>query len=159
MPWLTEQDLADRFGATDIGRLQAGGADVAVATADAEAECEGYLSRVILLPVVTPGAALLRIGSDIARYNLWRRELPDDHPAFIAYKQAVADLMRVAAGTMTLAGIVGTEPPTPDPATKGSGAFAVRSSARVFSDDVLGRMEAERMTPGYGYAINPGAAP
>lgn len=143
MAWLTLTHLQDRFSIDTVADLQAGGADAAVALADAEAECEGYLARVITLPITVPGAALLRLAADIARYNLWRRELAKDHPVVVAYSAAVADLADVAAGRLSLPGLIGT----PSTATlAAAGGWAVKSSARVFDDARLAGMDAPQAT-------------
>ena len=123
--------------------MTAGGAAPDVAVADAEAEAEGYIGRVINLPVVTAGAALVRIGCDIARYNLWRRDVPADHPVAVAYRDAIKALQSVADGRVTLAGLVGTVTQV----TKSTG-FAVATSERVYTDTRLGMMEDPLMTPG-----------
>lgn len=138
MTWLTLTHLQERFGINAVADVQAGGADAAVAIADAEAECEGYLARVIALPITVPGAALLRLAADVARYNLWRRELAADHPVVVAYRAAVSDLADVAAGRITLPGLVGTVGTT---APAAAGGWAVKTSTRVFSDERLAGMD------------------
>jgi phage gp36-like protein len=143
MAWLTLTDLSDRFGADAMAEVQAGGADASVAVNDACAECEGYLARAITLPIVTPGAALLRLACDVARYNLWRRDLPADHAVVVAYRQALGDLADVAAGRLTLQGVVGSTS-TAAPAA----GWAVKTSARVFTDARLGLMDDSRLLPG-----------
>lgn len=141
--WLSALDLEIRFGAQLIADLAAGGADVTTAVADAEAEVEGYISRVITLPVTVAGDALIRIGADVARYNLWRRDVPADHPAAVAYRAAVELLKSVSEGRVVLAGMVGTVTQT----AKSSG-FVVSSSSAVFTDARLGLMECQYSAPG-----------
>lgn len=148
MTWLVIQDLEARFGAEAISQLESGGADVSVALADAEAECESWLAKVITLPITTAGPALLRIACDIARYNLWRRQLDDTHPVYIAYRRAVSDLEDAARGMMALAGLVGTETSTSTNA--GSSFVAVSTSDRAFTDARLDLMTDPYMAPGAG---------
>ncbi len=142
MAWLTLEHLEQRFGADAIAQFEAGGVDPTVAIADAEAECEGWISRAVLLPIASPGTALLRIASDICRYNLWRRAIAEDHPAYIAYRRAVSDLADVQAGRLTLAGLIGTDAnataskPIPS-------AWVVSSSTKVFTDERLERMNTD----------------
>jgi phage gp36-like protein len=146
MAWLTLEHLEQRFGADALAQFVEGGADPAVAIADAEAECEGWISRAVLLPVASPGAALVRIACDIARYNLWRREIREDHPAYIAYSRALDDLRDVQAGRLTLSGLVGTDANATDSKPIPS-AWAVASSAKVFTDERLDRLDTELETP------------
>jgi len=143
MTWLSVIDLENRFGLQVITDLQSGGASADLAVSDAMAEAEGYVSRVITLPVTTPGAALVRIGADIARYNLWRRDVPADHPVAVAYRAAIAQLHSVAIGGSSLAGLVGTES-----TSGGSSGFVVSSSRAVFTDARLDLMTSPYDTPG-----------
>lgn len=144
MAWLTLADLIARFGAGAVADLQAGGADAAVAIADAQAECEGYLARAVGLPIATPGAALLRLACDVARYNLWRRDLPSDHPVVIAYRQSISDLSDISAGRLSLPGVVGA----PADGVTPSAGWAVKASPAVFTDARLALMESPLLTPG-----------
>jgi phage gp36-like protein len=142
MAWLTLEHIEQRFGADALAQFEAGGADPAVAISDAEAECEGWISRAILLPVASPGPALLRIACDIARYNLWRRAISEDHPAYIAYRRALSDLQDAQAGRLMLSGLVGTDANATESKPVPS-AWVVASSAKVFTDDKLGRMDSD----------------
>lgn len=134
MAWLKPGDLSNRFGAAEIQQLETGGASVASAIADAEAECEAWVGRLFALPIVTSGAMLTRIGSDVARYNLWRRSVKEDHHVYIAYRRAISDLEDAAAGRMTLPGVV--DAPTGG-GTTAAGGWLVKSSERVFTDSLL----------------------
>lgn len=140
MGWLKEQDLTDRFGAEALAQLKSGGASVPAALRDAEAECEAWVGRITTLPIVTAGAMLTRIACDIARYNLWRRAVDDQHPVYIAYRRAVGDLEDAAAGRMTLGGLVGTDTGASADGSP-AGGFVVRSSTRVFDDTLLARVD------------------
>lgn len=145
MAWLTLEHLEQRFGADALTQFEAGGADPAVAISDAEAECEGWISRAILLPVASPGPALLRIACDIARYNLWRRAISEDHPAYIAYRRALSDLQDAQAGRLVLSGLVGTDANATDSKPIPS-AWVVASSAKVFTDERLDRIDTDLTT-------------
>lgn len=135
MAWLTPTGLTERFGAAEIQQLESGGASVAAAIRDAEAECEAWVGRIFALPIVTAGTMLTRIAADIARYNLWRRAVKDDHHVYIAYRRAVSDLEDAAAGRLTLVGVVDTPTST---TTTAAGGWLVNSSERVFTDTLLG---------------------
>lgn len=142
MSWLTLDHLEQRFGAEQLAEFESSGVDPAVAIADAEAECEGWISRAVLLPIASPGQALLRIACDVARYNLWRRAIAEDHPAYIAYRRAVSDLEDVQAGRLTLSGLIGTDSNASDSKPIPS-AWVVASSKKVFTDERLDRIDTD----------------
>ena len=102
MTYLTRANLEARFGATLIADLESGGAVVADAIADAQAEVDTYLASRYTLPLSSVPDAITRIAAQIARYNLWRRDVPADHPAYVAYRDALKDLARIADGSMNL---------------------------------------------------------
>lgn len=73
------------------------------ALADASAEIDGYLESRFALPLTDPPAVLARLACDIAMYRLQTlRPLHDLAEARKRYEDAVALLMRVADGTLTL---------------------------------------------------------
>ena len=73
------------------------------ALADASAEIDGYLESRFALPLGDPPAVLARLTCDIAMYRLQAlRPLHDLAEARKRYEDAVALLMRVADGTLTL---------------------------------------------------------
>lgn len=102
MAWATRANLESRFGTTAIADLETGGASVSNALSDAQSEAEGYISAAVELPFVTVPDSVVRIVCTIARYNLWRRDLQDDHPAYIAYKDVVKELQGIATGAIKL---------------------------------------------------------
>lgn len=129
MAWATRANLESRYGATAISDLETGGASVAYALSDAQSEAEGYISAAVELPFVTVPDSVVRIVCTIARYNLWRRDLQDDHPAYIAYKDAIKELQGISNGAIKL--FNETTAPTISPgATPGS-------RVSVFTDDVM----------------------
>ena len=73
------------------------------ALADASAEIDGYLESRFTLPLTDPPAVLARVTCDIAMYRLQAlRPLHDLAEARRRYDDAVALLVRVADGTLTL---------------------------------------------------------
>jgi phage gp36-like protein len=73
------------------------------ALADATAEIDGYLETRFTLPLSDPPAVLVRLTCDIAMYRLQAlRPLHDLAEARKRYEDAVAVLVRVADGTLTL---------------------------------------------------------
>jgi phage gp36-like protein len=131
MPYLTRANLEARFGTTLIADLETGGAVVADAIADASAEVDNYLASRYALPLASVPDAIARIAAQIARYNLWRRDVAADHPAYVAYKDALKDLAKIADGSMSL----GLSPLGITPTQEGG----VRSTEneRVFDRDTL----------------------
>ena len=73
------------------------------ALADASAEIDGYLESRFNLPLSDPPAVLARLACDIAMYRLQSlRPLHDLAEARKRYDDALALLVRVADGTLTL---------------------------------------------------------
>lgn len=102
MSYLTRASLEARFGAPLIADLESGGAEVSDAIADAHAEVDTYLAGRYALPLAAVPDAIARIAAQIARYNLWRRDVAADHPAYVAYRDALKDLAKIADGTVNL---------------------------------------------------------
>jgi phage gp36-like protein len=139
---LTQAELEARCGADDIARLADYDADggeqataIATALADAEAEVLGHIAIVASLPLPEPAPEILkRIAAAVARYNLHRRNIGEDHPAYLAYSQAVRELQAIAAGRIAL-----PLPSTGANAATASG-FAVAASTRQLTDALMAPM-------------------
>ena len=131
MAYLTRANLEARFGATLIADLETGGAVVSDAIADASAEVDTYLASRYSLPLASVPDAIARIAAQIARYNLWRRDVVADHLAYVAYKDALKDLAKIADGSMNL-GLtpLGT-------AIADDGGARASDNTRVFDSDTL----------------------
>lgn len=107
MPYLTQQELIDRFGSTEITQLADrdgdGVIDQAVidgAIADADAEIDGYLQSRYELPLGSVPRVIERIAADLARYFLY-----DDHATEHVNKRrddAVKFLKSVSKGEVAL---------------------------------------------------------
>lgn len=134
MAWATRADLAARFSTSAIDEMESAGAIVAVALSDAEAEVAGYVGKAVALPLATVPDTLVRLVCIVARYNLWQRQLADDHPAYVAYREAVKELRDIADGRIILPINSGTGETTTD------GTFAVKTRAPVFTDTVFAGM-------------------
>ena len=109
MAIVTPDDLRDRFG-PEIDRLADrngdGSADAGVieaAIADAEAEVTAVIGPAIsgVLPDPVPDV-LKQLTAVVARYNLCRRDVEPDHPAYVAYKDALRQLEGIAQGRIEL---------------------------------------------------------
>ena len=131
MPHLTRANLEARFGATLITDLETGGAVVADAILDASAEVDTYLASRYTLPLASVPDAIARIAAQIARYNLWRRDVAADHPAYVAYRDALKDLAKIADGSMNL-GLTPLGTPIAD-----DGGARASDNTRVFDTDTL----------------------
>lgn len=143
MTILTQAELEARLGADDVARLTnrdaATGEDPAAITtalSDAEAEILGYVRLVATLPLIDVPEILKRICAVVARYNLWRRDIPADHPAYISYRDAVKELQQIASGQIALPIVAGNN----TGANAAAASFTVASSARTFSDTALSAM-------------------
>lgn len=109
MAILTRAELEKRLSAQDIAQLgDLDGMDaetpgmVDACLADAEAEVMGY-ARVVVAALPDPAPEILkRLVVDVARYNLYQRHVPEDHPVAIAYRAAVETLKGIAAGRVSL---------------------------------------------------------
>jgi len=107
------------------------------ALADASAEIDGYLESRFTLPLSDSPAVLARLTCDIAMYRLQAlRPLHDLAEARRRYEDAVAVLVRVADGTLTL----GLAPDNQEPGeaagsvvTEAGGDTAGSLPRRVFS--------------------------
>jgi phage gp36-like protein len=110
MPILTRAELEARIGSDDIVRLadrdDPAGEDagaVQAAIDDAEHEVLAYVRKATSAPIHDPAPPVLkRLVAVIARYNLWRRDVPVEHSVYIAYKDAIRELQAIAAGQVAL---------------------------------------------------------
>lgn len=107
MPYITQQDMIDRYGEeeliqlTDHNNLREINTDTLDrAIADAEGEVDGYLAGRFSAPITPVPKVLVRITSDIARYYLY----DDMAPEHISkrYDNAVKFLKGIANGTVNL---------------------------------------------------------
>lgn len=109
MAYLTQTDLEERIGPDIVLQLAdrdhdgvADAAAIAAAIADADAEINSYLSPIYALPLATAPDIVKRLSAMITRYNLWRRDIPEDHPSYVAYRDALKTLQQIAAGAVSL---------------------------------------------------------
>ncbi len=107
MPYCTQQNLIDRFGAAELiqrtDRTGTGAIDTAVlneAIADADAEIDGYLTA-YPLPLTTIPANLERMACDIARYYLYDDGMIEQVKT--RYDNAISYLKLVAKGVISIA--------------------------------------------------------
>lgn len=111
MTYAQPSDLIARYPNRDLVQLTnedpaqtaVNQAALAQALADASAEIDGYLESRFALPLDDPPTVLVRLACDIAMYRLQAlRPLHDLGEARKRYEDAVALLMRVADGAVTL---------------------------------------------------------
>lgn len=134
MTWATRADLESRFSVAAIAEMEDGGADVAEALTDAEAEAAGYVGKAVSLPLTSVPDTLKRMVCMIARYNLWRRDVAEDHPVYIAYRDTLKALRDIAEGRVSLPIDGGAGEVTVN------GTFAVKTRAQVFTDATFAGM-------------------
>lgn len=116
MPIITRADLESRLSPQDVAQLaDLDGANaeapgmVDACIADAQAEVLGFVRVAFRGPLPDPAPDLLkRLTVDVARYNLYQRHVPDDHPVAIAYRVAISMLRDIASGRICL-GIDGAQ--------------------------------------------------
>lgn len=108
MTILTRAELEQRLSPQDIAQLADLDGDsienagfVAACLSDAESEALGWVRSVGQVTDPAP-EVLKRVVCDIARYNLYQRHLPEDHPVVVAYRQAIETLKGIAAGHIVI---------------------------------------------------------
>lgn len=96
---LSPQDIA-QLADTDGNSVENTGF-VDACLSDAESEALAWVRSVGAVPDPAP-EVLKRVVCDIARYNLYQRHLPEDHPVVVAYGQAIETLKGIAAGRIVI---------------------------------------------------------
>jgi phage gp36-like protein len=134
MAWATRSDLESRYSVSAIADLEAGGANVTDALADAEAEAAAYVGKAVSLPLSVIPDTVKRLVCQLARYNLWRRDLPEEHPVYLSYRDAVKELRDIADGKIVLPINAGEGETTAD------GVFCVKARSAVFTADAFAGM-------------------
>ncbi|WP_421460633.1 gp436 family protein [Agrobacterium tumefaciens] len=140
MTYVTQQDLIDRFGEKELIELTdrvnkpvttINPVVVERAISDASALIDGYLKKVLKLPLSVVPPILTKNAADIARYYLHGKAADKESPVTRAYNEAVSFLRDVSRGLVELTD--GGETPAP------AGGGSVRASApgRVFTRDSL----------------------
>lgn len=138
MPYATQSDMTDRFGAVELAQLTDRDNGLVIdatvlgrALADADAEIDAYLATRYQLPLASVPPVLARMAADVARYRLYDDRATD--AVRTRYEDAVALLKRMASGDVQLPAAV------PLLATTGGSGNAVktRSADKVFSASAL----------------------
>lgn len=137
MPYVTQAELIDRFGETELAQLSnrvdgqaIDSAVLARAMGDADAEIDGYLGVRYALPLSDVPPVLVRLAADLTRYRLH-----DDGATETVrqrYQDAVSLLKRLASGDVQLIG-ASALPTVADAAV----ATDVRAPAAVFGPATL----------------------
>lgn len=139
MPYATQTDLEERFGADELVMLTdrsdppSGNVDETVVTralTDADAEINAYLSARYPVPLSPVPTVIVRIACDIARYFLFEDRVTD--LVRQRYEDAVALLKGIAAGKVS----IGPDPNGGQPPVSGGASFS--GQGRVFSRDTMG---------------------
>ncbi len=142
MAYVTQQDLVDRFGQTDLIRLTdrtnkppttINATTVDRAIGDASALIDSHLAKAYALPLTAVPDILVKVAADIAFYFLHGKAAGDDKdsPLVRDYNNALRWLENVSRGLVVLdaAGIA------PDQA--GGGAVKATTPGRRFTRDSL----------------------
>ena len=137
MSYATAQDKINRYPNRDLVQLTnedpaattVNTTPITQALADASAEIDGYIEGRFTLPLTDPPAVLNRLTTDIAMYRMQSlRPLHDLEDARKRYEDAVATLIKVADGELTLGlSSDNQEPPTAESAEN------VQGPNRVFN--------------------------
>lgn len=135
MPYVTQQQLIDRFGLAELIQLtdrdgSAGGIVTAVldgAIADASAEADAYVGVRYELPMSIVPEALVRVVSDMVRYRLYDEAAPEQVRK--RYEDAVKFLQALAKGVIS----IGALPSGSALATQGEA--QMESGGRTFGRD------------------------
>lgn len=136
MPYATPQQLVDRFGEVQLGRLadrdRTGELDAAVlsaAIADADQEIDAYLATRYRLPLDPVPGRITALSCDIAFYRLHAAAAPDDVRK--RYEDALRVLRDLADGRAALdqGGL--------QPETSGGGSADYAGPPRVFDRRTL----------------------
>ena len=133
---LTASEFRARFGGELIEQLADRDADgigepqtLKIAIADAEAEVMPYLRAAGFSTPPEPAPEFIkRIIALIARYNLYQRDLPQEHPAYVAYQDALRELRAISRGEIPLTD------------ARDTGGIAGWAPKRDLTDAVLGRL-------------------
>jgi phage gp36-like protein len=121
-------DLQAFYSAQDIAALTtAQGVDVAAVLAAVNAEMDAYVAplRGKALLVSVPGALKLH-GAAMAKFRLHRDALSVEHPAYVAWKEAIRFLERVAEGKVQLVLDLADNPDTEEDDTAATGVWSER---------------------------------
>lgn len=140
MTYATQQDMIDRFGATELVQLTdrrntpvstIDPVPVERALSDAAAFVDGYIGKVYRLPLSAQPPMLTKIACDVARYYLHGKAAEKDGPVERAFKEAEAWLKDVSKGLVALdaEGVA--------PAQAGGGSVKASAPGRVFTRDSL----------------------
>jgi phage gp36-like protein len=141
MPYCTQQNLIDRFGADELIQLTDSGgvgmidsATVSAAINDASAEIDSYLRNRYPFPLLSTPPELERIACNIARYYLYNDSAIN--AVSERFEQAIEWLKLLAQGKVMIDSQYLTTIPHSNPLTSCS----VATTTRVYSDAALVKM-------------------
>lgn len=129
MAYITQSQMAARFGEAEIDELVTDTATFTRAEAAAAALIDGYLASRYTLPLTIVPPLVIAWAEDLTRYNLWEERSPEEVRR--RQEDALAQLKLLAEGKISLPpGADGTLPAEP-------AAPAYYSAERVFTSDTL----------------------
>lgn len=131
LEYIDEDGLRNRFGDNEISDLtrQANGEDrLAAAIVDAQALIDGYIAKVVSLPLSAVPVLVSNWAADIARFKLWDERAPLEVRQ--RYDDVLAQLKLVAQGLISIG-------PLPDAEPVPLVQFAGYAPERIFTADTL----------------------
>lgn len=130
MPYITQGEMAARFGESEIDELTGETGSFERAEAHAAAVIDGYLASRYTLPLVEPVPELVKAwAADLVRYNLWDERSPEEVRR--RHETALEQLKLLAQGKISL-------PPNSDSTLPiAADAPIYYSAERVFTADSL----------------------
>lgn len=140
MTYAVQQDLIDRFGATELIQLTdrtnmppstIDGVVVGRALADADGVIDGYIGKQFDLPLSVVPPVLTKVAADLARYYLHGEAADKDSIVSRNFATALSWLKDVSKGLVS----IDDQGETPEQA--GGGAIRANPSTRVFRRDTL----------------------
>src|ERR1043166_6280465 len=129
LAYIDEDGLRQRFGDGEIDGLintTTGEDAIANATTDAQSLVDGYIGKVVSLPLTSVPELLKKWAADIARFNLWDTRAPLEVRQ--RYDDALAQLKLVAQGVISIG-------PLPDAEPVPLVSFAGYAPERIFTAD------------------------
>ena len=141
MAYCSKTDLVERYGQIELAQLtdesaaaNADDAEIVKACDEATSLIDAYLFERYLIPLSPVPTVVRKWACDIARKYLWKDRAEAESAVERAYQEAVAHLKDIARGIVSLPDATGAGP------LPSSSALAIKTSAVVFTDDLLAYM-------------------
>lgn len=100
MPYITDTDFEQAFGADELADLTGDGAEFAMVEANVTGLINGYIASRYALPLAAVPDMLKAWALDIVRFRLWDEQAPEEVRR--RYDDAIAQLRDLARGLISL---------------------------------------------------------